>query len=304
MEPDGRRVNLGTVSITRSPLGLVFAVAVLTGCGGASGGGDPGADDGATDVGGGDTGPDVAVSVDSGASDARHEVGSDTEAETETTSAPCPTTPWATGYTLVPTVGAPSDRPAATHPDLNVKIRGYGPTGGTLGLVDVGGPTDTMAPRLYTLLVDSGTPTFVSNWQVNGWDWSAMTSTGPIPDPPVTMTAWATTPGQPIRLPRSDYRIAPGLGARVLFVDDDSVTLKYTGEDDVVSGYTLHVLDLCIEPKLRETYDDANASGRTSLPGLAPLQEFARARGDSVRIVIRDTGSFMDPRVRKDWYQP
>jgi hypothetical protein len=281
---------------------------VAMGCGGASGGDDSTADgattndagDGATrSDAGGDVGADVGAPVDSGASDAR------VETTTDTAPPPCPTTPWATtDYTLVPTVGAPSDRPAATHPDLNVKIRGYTPTGGTLGLVDVGGPTDTMAPRLYTLLVDSGTPTFVSNWQVAGWDWSAMKSTGPIADPPVTMTAWATTPGQPVRLPRSDYRIAPGMGARVLFVDDDSATLKYTGEDDVVSGYTIHVLDLCIEPKLRETYDTANAAGRTSLPPLAPLQAFAKARGDSVRVVIRDTGSFMDPRVRKDWYQP
>ncbi|MGZ5969850.1 MAG: hypothetical protein ACXWP4_19390, partial [Polyangiales bacterium] len=120
----------------------------------------------------------------------------------------------------------------------------------------------------------------------------------------VTLTGYATTAGQAIKLPRSGYEIAPGLQARVLFLDDDSIALKYTGEDNVVSGYTIHVLDLCIDPKLAKDYADAVAKGRTSLPALAAGQLFAKARGASVRIVIRDTGSFMDPRVKKDWYQP
>jgi hypothetical protein len=285
------------------PLALLSCL--LIGCGGADGAGDDQGDAAthgdAIDANGNDAVGDTIAPIDVAAETPKSDAPRDTPTDT---SVPCPTTPWATSYTLVPTVGAVSDRPAATHPDINVKIRGFGPTGGTLGLVDVGGPTDTMAPKLYTLLIDSGTPTFAANFAVNGWDWATMKSTGPITDPPVTMTAYATTPGRDVRLPKSDYRIAPGLGARVLFLDDDSITLKYTGEDNVVSGYTIHVLDLCIEPKLRAVYDDANAKGRASLPGLAPLQIFAKARTDRVRIVIRDTGSFMDPRVRKDWYQP
>jgi len=277
------------------------------GCGGPEGGSNVDPDTNPI-VDHGDTAYDIAqldtATGDSSGDVAKTDTDTTTDSSKPDTAIPCPTTPWTTSYTLVPTVGAVSDRPAATHPDLNVKIRGFGPTGGTLGTVDVGGPTDTKAPRLYTLLVDSGTPTFVANFQVNGWDWGTMKSTGPIPDPPVTMIAWSTTPGQSIRLPKSGYSIAPGLGARVLFLDEDSITLKYTGEDNVVYGYTMHILDLCIEPKLRTTYEDANSKGRASLPGLAPLQVFAKARGDRVRVTIRDTGSFMDPRVKKDWYQP
>jgi hypothetical protein len=283
---------------------------LLLGCGGPQGGGDLVGDaappaDTAGDSSAGDTSlPETTGDSATGeASDTLGGVDIGVESMPDT-SIPCPTAAWASSYTLVATVGAVSDRPAATHPDLNVKIRGFGPTGGTLGLVDVSGPTDGKAPRLYTLLVDTGTPTFVANFQVNGWDWTGMKSTGPIADPAVTMTAWTTTVGQSIRLPRSGYEIAAGLGARVLFLDEDSITLKLTGEDNVVSGYTIHVLDLCIEPKLRAVYTDANTKGRGSLPGLAPLQVFAKARGDRVRIAIRDTGAFMDPRVKKDWYQP
>ncbi len=282
--------------------GLLGLCAACVGCGGT----DSGTALGAEDASAKDSGAKGDTQAGDGAQDTGAGDASDAPSDTgkPETGYKCPTSPWATDYMMVPTVGAKTDRPAATHPDLNVKIRGFAPTGGTLGLIDVGGPTDSKAPRLYTMLVDSGTPTFVENFQVNNWDWTAMKVGAPISDPPVTMVAWETTPGQPIRLPKSGYTIAPGIGARVLFLDDDSITLKYTAEDNVVYGYTMHVLDLCIEPKLREVYDDAQTKGRGSLPGLAALQPFARARGDRVRVTIRDTDSFMDPRVKKAWYQP
>lgn len=216
--------------------------------------------------------------------------------------APCPTTPWASGYTLLPTVGAKTDRPAAEHPDLNAKIRGFTPTTATLGLVDVGGPTDDKAPRLWSLFADAREPAFVATLRVHDWAWDTMTRLGPIASPEVTAVDFATKPGEDLKLPRSGYEIAPGLSARVLFLDGDSITLKYTGEDNIVYGYALHVLDVCIEPKLRDAYVDANAKGRASLPALATGQAFARARGGSVRVIVRDTGAFMDPRVRKDWW--
>lgn len=203
---------------------------------------------------------------------------------------------------MVPTVGAKTDRPAAEHPDLNAKIRGFTATTATLGLVDVGGPTDDRAPRLWSLFADSREPAFVATLRVHDWDWATMTKQGPIASPEVTAVDFGTKPGEDLKLPRSGYEIAPGLSARVLFLDEDSITLKYTGEDNIVSGYALHVLDVCIEPKLREAYNTANATGRGSLPALATGQSFARAHGTHVRVVIRDTGAFMDPRVRKDWW--
>ena len=38
------------------------------------------------------------------------------------------------------------------------------------------------------------------------------------------------------------------------------------------------------------------------LPALRAEQAFGRARGDEIMVSIRDTGSFMDPRSRKDWW--
>ena len=84
--------------------------------------------------------------------------------------------------------------------------------------------------------------------------------------------------------------------------DDDSITLKYTREDNVVSGYTVHVVGLCVEPALRALYAANHAAGRGDLPALAGNQAFGRARSSEVLVSIRDTGSFMDPRSRKDWW--
>lgn len=275
---------------------LFLLASILVGCGSES-----------TDEGTRGNDSDAATdSRDGSSADTSTPIGTDaadTSVPAETGYA-CPTAAFAGPYQRVPTSGAPSDRPAATHPDLNVKIRGFSKTGGTLGLVDVGGPTDDKAPRLYSLIMSAGTPTIVANFQVNDWDWTKMKANGPIADPAVTLTAYGVEPGHDLKLPRSGYQIAPGLSARVLFLDDDSITLKFTAEDNVVSGYTIHLLDLCVDPALRADYDDAVAKGRTSLPALASGQLFARARGTSVRVTIRDTGSFMDPRVKKDWYQP
>lgn len=203
----------------------------------------------------------------------------------------------------MPTAGAPTtDPPAALHPDVNVKIRGWEATGGALALVDYGGDTDTAAPKLYSIFSDDHVPAFVQNQAVHGWDWANMVPTGPIPDWEVTMVALAATAGDVLELPRSGYDIGQGMGARVLFADDDSMTLKYTGEDDVVFGYTIHLVGICPEPSLRALYDATNAAGRTELPALAGDQPLGRARSASFLIAIRDTGAFMDPRSQKDWW--
>jgi hypothetical protein len=39
------------------------------------------------------------------------------------------------------------------------------------------------------------------------------------------------------------------------------------------------------------------------LPALRGSQALGRARDASIGVAIRDTGSFMDPRSRKDWWQ-
>ncbi|RMH44129.1 MAG: hypothetical protein D6689_03175 [Deltaproteobacteria bacterium] len=216
--------------------------------------------------------------------------------------APCEPIGGAT-YATLSTAGPVSDRPASEHPDLNIKLRGWSATGGATGLIDLDGPTDPRAPQLATVFADDRVPAFAANYRVNDWDWQAGEPAGPISAWEVTMVAMATTPGELIEVPVSGYDIGDGFQVRVLYADDDSITLKYTREDNVVSGYALHVVGVCVDPALRDLYATSDAAGRAELPALRADQAFGRARSSRLLVAIRDTGQFMDPRSRKDWWQ-
>ena len=103
---------------------------------------------------------------------------------------------------------------------------------------------------------------------------------------------------------RSGYDIGDGDTALVLYATDQTLTLKYTRDDNVVSGYTVHVAGVCTEPTLLALYQRLDAEGRASLPALCGDAPLGRAIGDEIQVSIRDTGSFMDPRSRKDWWTP
>lgn len=205
-------------------------------------------------------------------------------------------------YGSISPQGPPTDRPAEAHPDLNLKIRGWEVTGGELGLVSIAGPTDPLAPKLNRLFSDDRIPAFATNYAVYQWDWGSE-SRGPlITEPEVTLAGFTTTAGEVLELPVSGYEIAPGYQALVLYADDDSITLKYTAEDNVVWGYTIHVVGTCVEPSLLARYAANNTAGRQELPALAAEQPFGRARASEIQVSIRDTGAFMDPRSDKDWW--
>ncbi|MCC7539641.1 MAG: hypothetical protein IT379_25690, partial [Deltaproteobacteria bacterium] len=194
------------------------------------------------------------------------------------------------------------DRPPPEHGDLNLELRGWTPVDHELGLVDIDGPTDDIAPTLATLFADDRVPTFVAGFAVHQWDWGCNCRGGPIDAPEVTLSALGTDAGEILEAPDSGYDIGDGHDVLVLYIGDESVTLKYTREDNVVSGYTVHLQGVCVDPRLRALYHASDRAGRADLPALRGNQAFARARGDRVLVAIRDTGSFMDPRSRKDWW--
>ncbi len=206
-------------------------------------------------------------------------------------------------YSSLSTEGPKTDRSPPKHPDLNLKIRGWEIAGGTtLGLVDIAGPTDDKAPRLNTIFSDDQVPGFATNYAVYQWDWQQSKKGGLITDWEVTLTGMKTVPGQILELAKSGYDIGGGKQARVLFADEDSITLKYTREDNVVKGYTIHMVGLCVEPSLKALYDAKDAAGRNELPALAGNEPVGRARTTEIKVTIRDTGAFMAPRSKKDWW--
>jgi hypothetical protein len=204
-------------------------------------------------------------------------------------------------YATLPINGPPTDRPAAEHPDINIKLRGWAPADASepRDFVDYGGDTDPMAPKLYTIYEDNEFPGFGDLHVVGCWDGIDACTEGGYP---VHLAGLLADPGQIIEAPFSGYDIGDGYTAMVLYADEDSITLKYTREDNVVSGYTIHMVGICVEPSLLALYEEYNAEGRGRLPVLRGNQALGRSLGDQVLTAVRDTGAFMDPRSEKDWW--
>jgi hypothetical protein len=209
-------------------------------------------------------------------------------------------------YDLLSVNPPPTDRPAEIHADLNLSMRGYELTDAYKGLVDLGGNTDGNSPQLPGLFADNRTAVISDVYRVYDWNWGCNCRGALLGAPAVTLAGLAATPGETVHVPDSGYAIgalANGYEVLVLYAALDRITIKYTREDNVVRGYTLHLENVCVEPSLLALYQEQNAAGRSKLPALHPGQAFGRAKGDAVGVAIRDNGTFMDPRSRKDWWR-
>jgi len=207
-------------------------------------------------------------------------------------------------YSTLSVALPPTDRPAEQHADLNLALRGYRVTNAYRGLVDYAGADDPAAPQLYTLFTSPRVPAFPAVYQVYDWNWSCNCRAGLLTSPPVTLAGMGVAPGEVLRLPDSGYDIGNGYEALVLYASEERITLKYTREDNVVRGYTIHVENVCVEPTLLALYRTWNSAGRSRLPALRAGQAFGRAQGSEIGVAICDTGTFMDPRARQSWWQP
>ena len=198
--------------------------------------------------------------------------------------------------------GPPTDRPAHLHGDINLALRGYEVTSAYLGLIDIGGGDDPKAPQLDTLFSDQRVPAFTTAYRVYDWNWACNCRGDLLDTWAVTLAGMGTAPAEVIRTPNSGYDIGSGYDVLVLYATEERITLKYTREDNVVSGYTIHIENICVEPTLLALYQDMNNAGRSRLPALRPGQPLGRARGSEIGVAIRDCGTFMDPRSLKDWW--
>ena len=216
-----------------------------------------------------------------------------------------PTTPVSTSYGSLSVANwEPAQRRAEEHGDLNLALRSYTPTNASRSLVDIGGDTDAGAPQLAGILAPTRAPSFKATYRVNDWNWGGNCRGDPIEDPEVTLVDLASTSGESLCLPdRSGGDIGKGYKALVLYAEAQRLTLKYTSEDNVIAGYTIHVENIDVDPNLLALYQQLNDAGRHELPALHAGQVFGRASSDRVGLAIRDTGAFMDPRSRKDWWR-
>jgi hypothetical protein len=205
-------------------------------------------------------------------------------------------------YGTLGDLGKPTDRPAEQHADLNLALRGYLVTSAPLFLVEYGPTDDPRAPQLRDTFSDGRFRGFSRAYRVYDWNWESNSRGGLITDWPVTLAGLPAVPGETLHVPGSGYDIGSGYEVLVLYATENRITLKYTREDNVVYGYTLHVEGVCVEPNLLTLYRNMDAAGRGNLPALRARQAFGRAIGGEVGVAIRDTGAFMDPRSRNDWW--
>jgi hypothetical protein len=222
----------------------------------------------------------------------------------------CPTTSTAS-FNLIPVDGPPADHPDYLHGDLNLALREYFEINDTLGLVDYPGSSDPNAPQLAGLFQPHRVPVISSVYRVNQWIWGCGTHgcRGPaITDPNVTLAGFVTTPGEAIYIPERGPEIyGGGYKVMVLYAEETRLTLGYTRQDTVANGYAVHLERVCVDPNLLALYQaqrDADGWHVTGLlPGLGNNQALGTAFGAEVKVAIRDRGTFMDPRSRKDWWQ-
>lgn len=199
------------------------------------------------------------------------------------------------------------DRVDSQHADLNLDLRGYALTYSYLGLVDYNGHTDTDTPRLATMLNPARRPAFTQVYQVYDWNWASPpdpgTRSGPLTIWPVTLLTLQVPEGELVYMPSRGPDIYQGrYHGMVLYATNNQITIAYTRDGTVANGYTVHITNIWVDPALVALYQQSNAAGRRDLPGLSNGQPIGRALAGGISVAIRDHGTFMDPRSRKDWW--
>jgi hypothetical protein len=207
-------------------------------------------------------------------------------------------------FTTIPPIGETDRRPAALNPEVNLAIRSYTWVDGFRQMVGIGGDTDIHAPQFHTLFADKRImQEFPAVYRAHEWDYNCNCRGGLIGFPEVTVLGISTRPNEVLYTPtRSQGDIGGGYAAMVLYASPTSLTLKYTREDNMLMGYGLHLDGICVDPNLLELYRQLDREGRSNLPVLKGGQAIGFATGGDLRLAVRDTGQFMDPRSQKDWW--
>lgn len=209
-------------------------------------------------------------------------------------------------FDAIPVMGPPVDHPAAINGDLNLALRGYISITTALTLVDINGDVDLDAPQLIGLFSPPRLPKFTGAYQVYDWNWGCGPHGcrgGVLTEPESTLLEVTTTPGEPLFIPTRNAEIlGGGYKVLVLYAEAHRITLTYTRQDTPAIGYIVQLEDITVDPALVALYDQLDAAGRSKLPALHQNESFGFASGASIKLAIRDTGSFLDPRSRKDWW--
>ncbi len=124
---------------------------------------------------------------------------------------------------------------------------------------------------------------------------------------PVTLCGFSASPGQPVHAPQTCQ--GPWM---VVYADEGFITLQANTSDCMEgapcpagTGYGVHIDGLRVNPALLAQYRADNPNGLRSghLPTVKPNEVIGTADGNEVRVTVRDSGDFMDPRAKRDWWE-
>ena len=235
-----------------------------------------------------------------------------------TTSAGCPITSTAS-YDLISFQGGAykGNRLTDENADMRLSVLGYSTTptatNASLTLVDYNGSADGNAPRVHGLFEPNRVPKFLKNYQRHDWNWNENapppygSQDGVNQQYPVTVIDMAATKGEGVYIPeRNANNSGLGTQAMVLYADEDEMTLTYTDMDRPDVGYVVYIANFCVDPQLVAAYraqlrDGKRATGK--LPAVRNNERIGITNNDAITVAIRDSGPFLDPRSRKDWWQ-
>lgn len=203
----------------------------------------------------------------------------------------------ANSYQLIPLEGQRESRPAVNHGDLNLELRDPQPIAVDLNLVEINGSgLDPDAPYLAAIFK----PDFVRAYTVHDWDWGCDCRGKILQEEHAVLVGIRTTPGAPVFIPPRKQNVYAGkYYATLLYASEDSLTFVYTRAGSVARGYTVHYLGLHTDPNLVALFRRSQGS---ELPGLTLDTPVGIATAELI-VAIRDNGTFLDARSRRDWWE-
>jgi hypothetical protein len=201
-------------------------------------------------------------------------------------------------YSLIPLEQGRDGRPPDEHGDLNLKLREPQPSNVEPALVDIT-TSNTEDPNSFKFS-SVFEPNIVATYAVHDWDWGCNCKGDLLPEDKSVLVGLKTTPGEPIFIPKKGQDIYQGkYYAVVLYASEDSLTFVYTRAGTVAKGYTIHYEGLHTDPNLLALFRE---SKQNELPGLTLDTPVGVAASDELVVAVRDNGTFMDARSRKDWW--
>jgi hypothetical protein len=219
-------------------------------------------------------------------------------------------------YALIDVQGGyyKSNRLTDENADFRLSILGYETVQELLQRVEYGGPTDPNAPNFYNIFKPRRDIAFAVAYKRREWNWNENaeppygTPGGLNNDWPVSVLDLIATQGEAVYIPRSQVPItsAGPYVAMVLYADEDELTVHYGDRDVVDSGYAIYLANFCVDPNLVALYRAQLSAGKRAtgkLPMLTNDQIVGTAKQNFVTVAVRDSGPFLDPRSRKDWWQ-